>query len=165
MTTPISFSCTKKQGEWVELQFLARATGHGFTVSKPWGDSTPYDFVLECNRTYHRVQVKSTSIRSKGTYECIINNTVHGRRQYQPGAFDFYAIFVMPENMWYLIPAADVKHQTAVCMNPRNPKNRYIRYLEAWHLFREPLKENSAQVSGNTASPQNSERNDTSYVM
>ena len=29
----------KKRGEWVEMQFMARAAQHGLTVSRPWGDS------------------------------------------------------------------------------------------------------------------------------
>ena len=51
----------KKRGEWVELQFLARATAHGLTVSKPWGESNAYDCVVESHGKFHRVQVKSTS--------------------------------------------------------------------------------------------------------
>jgi hypothetical protein len=106
MTTTISFRSPKKQGEWVELQFLARATGQSFTVSKPWGDSTAYDFVVECNRRFHRVQVKSRSTMVGNVYECGINFPAHGKRpRYEPGDLDFFAIFVIPEDLWYIIPA------------------------------------------------------------
>ncbi|MFZ0292787.1 MAG: hypothetical protein WAL52_04235 [Candidatus Sulfotelmatobacter sp.] len=37
------FRTFKERGEWVELQFMARAVGGGFKVSKPWGDSSAYD--------------------------------------------------------------------------------------------------------------------------
>ncbi len=34
----------KLQGEVVELRFLARAAELGLRISKPYGDSAPYDF-------------------------------------------------------------------------------------------------------------------------
>jgi hypothetical protein len=37
------FSNFKQRGEWVELQFMARAARLRFAVSKPWGDTLPYD--------------------------------------------------------------------------------------------------------------------------
>ena len=51
----------KKRGEWVELQFVARAAHHGLTVSKPWGDTARYDFIVEHGGRFQRVQVKSTT--------------------------------------------------------------------------------------------------------
>jgi hypothetical protein len=121
----------------VELQFLARATAHGFTVSKPWGDSTPYDFVVECGRVFHRVQVKSTTTFRTTAYPCAINDIVGAtrKRRYAPGDFDFYAIYLVPEDLWYLIPAAAVQRKRAIGLNPRHPRSRYFRYLEAWHLL------------------------------
>ena len=37
----------KRLGEAVEAAFLAKAAMLDFPVSKPWGDSRPYDFVVE----------------------------------------------------------------------------------------------------------------------
>jgi len=137
MNSPVSFRSPKKQGEWVELQFLARATGQGFTVSRPWGDSTPYDFVVECNRAFHRVQVKSTTKFRDTAYECAINDIVGRthRHRYAPGDFDFYAIYLVREDLWYVIPASAVERKRAIGLNPRYRKSRYISYLEAWHLL------------------------------
>lgn len=36
----------KVRGEWVESVFLARAGEEGLTVSKPWGESRRFDFVV-----------------------------------------------------------------------------------------------------------------------
>src|SRR2546423_10400572 len=67
----------KKRGEWVELQFMARAAHHGLTVSKPWGDTARYDFIVEHRGRFQRVQVKSTTScppvrkgRIPGAYMC-----------------------------------------------------------------------------------------------
>ena len=109
-----------------------------FTVSKPWGDSTPYDFVVECNRVFHRVQVKSTTKFRDAAYECAINDIVAAtrRRRYAPGDFDFYAIYLVPEDLWYIIPAASVERKRAIGLNPRYRKSRYFAHLEAWDLLR-----------------------------
>jgi hypothetical protein len=59
---------SKLRGEWVELRFMTRAAEHGVMVSKPWGDSAPYDFMIEHNGRVLRVQVKSTMRIVRGCY-------------------------------------------------------------------------------------------------
>lgn len=49
------------RGEWTEARFMIRACEHGFNVSRPWGGSSRYDFVVELNGQFLRVQVKSTT--------------------------------------------------------------------------------------------------------
>jgi PD-(D/E)XK nuclease superfamily protein len=60
MTLCEGFRTFKERGEWVELQFMARAVRKGFKVSKPWGDSSAYDVGIESGERILRVQVKST---------------------------------------------------------------------------------------------------------
>ena len=182
----------KRRGEWVELQFMARAHAHGLIVSKPWGDSARYDFIVECPTThchpeqaqplsagkrsraskdpgnanrshaasrhssqtretrnekretrFSRVQVKSTFQRlwygrNRGAYMC---NTVSRapyakERSYSAKEIDFFAFFLIPEDLWYIVPIADIADvRFAVQLNPYQPKNKYFRYLEAWHLL------------------------------
>jgi hypothetical protein len=133
------FGNRKQQGEWVEMQFMARAAANGFTVTKPWGDSVRYDFAIELKGKFQRVQVKSTASRDGASYAC---NTVwsapQGRsRKYSPKDIDFFAIFVIPDEAWYILPIAELKRaRSTFYLNPRNPKSRYFRYLEAWHLLK-----------------------------
>src|SRR5947209_17003098 len=49
----------KRLGEATEAAFLAKACTLDFAVSKPWGDSRRYDFVVEFGGTFWRVQVKT----------------------------------------------------------------------------------------------------------
>ncbi len=51
----------KRRGEAAEAAFLARATHLGFSVCIPWGDSNRYDSVVELDRGFLRVQVKSAT--------------------------------------------------------------------------------------------------------
>jgi hypothetical protein len=55
----VGVPAAKRLGEAVEAAFLAKATMLGIGVSKPWGDSRPYDFIVDCGPRYlWRMQVK-----------------------------------------------------------------------------------------------------------
>jgi PD-(D/E)XK endonuclease len=40
----------KELGEFAELAFAFKAAQEGFSISKPYGDSKPYDFVIDNSR-------------------------------------------------------------------------------------------------------------------
>ena len=136
----------KRRGEWVELQFMARAAAHGLTVSKPWGDSARYDFIVEHAGRFHRVQVKSTTMympargNHRGSYMCNTvsrNSDWKNARHYDAAQIDFFAFYIIPEDVWYIVPIAVVRcARFAVSLNPYKRDNKYFRYLEAWHLLK-----------------------------
>ncbi|HYX67757.1 MAG TPA: group I intron-associated PD-(D/E)XK endonuclease [Terriglobales bacterium] len=133
----------KRRGEWVELQFMARAAAHGLTVSKPWGDSARYDFAVEHNGRFSRVQVKSTTRFDTGRYGRVgayICNTVsrapyRKAESYTAKQIDFLAAYIIPEEVWYIVPAA-LLTRFAIALNPHRRDNKYFRFLEAWDLLR-----------------------------
>ena len=125
----------KLRGEWAELLFMTRAAEHGLRVIKPWGDSSRYDFVVETGGRFLRVQVKSTSNRRRKLYACAIQGTA--RRPYTAAEIDFFAIYVIPADCWYIIPievASRVKY--VIGLSPHNPLSPNACYKEAWHLLR-----------------------------
>ena len=124
----------KVRGEWAEMRFMARAAEHGLVVAKPWGESTHYDFAVECEGRFLRVQVKSTMHRISKSYVL----KVHGSQQtpYAKGDFDFLAGYIIPLDLWYIIPAEDAMRGTGnLCVTPDSPKTRYENYREAWYLL------------------------------
>ena len=98
------FRSFKERGEWVELQFMAAAAQRRFAVSKPWGDTKPYDVGIEHEGNYLRVQVKSTTMRSGAGYLCQFHPNHQRKQDYSLKEIDVFAAFVIPENVWYLIP-------------------------------------------------------------
>jgi len=123
----------KLRGEWAELRFMARAAEHGLQVTKPWGETARYDFAVEHEARFVRVQVKSTMFKEKDGYSC----TVRGcRGPYVGDPFDFVAAYLIPEDVWYIIPAAKFEGQGSIGLYPRLKKSKYGRYKEAWHLLR-----------------------------
>jgi hypothetical protein len=131
----------KKRGEWAELQFMARSSQQGLIVSKPWGESAKYDFIVDSCGIVRRVQVKSTyCVKNKSrAYTCNIVCGFNRQGRYNPGEIDFFALLVIPEDAWYIIPFEELRRaRSAVFLNPRDPRNLYAPYLEAWHLLRRP---------------------------
>ena len=57
---------SKRTGELSEAAFLHKAVELGFRVTKPWGDSERYDFVLDSGKRLWRVQIKCTAVERAG---------------------------------------------------------------------------------------------------
>jgi hypothetical protein len=126
----------KRRGEWAELEFIAAAAKRDLRVSKPMGDSASYDAVIEIRGRFVRVQVKSTTcIRPGGCYKCNIRPSTG--RPYKRRDFDFLAVYIIPEDLWYIIPARLVLDgkKIAIMINTTTPTSRWAPYKEAWDLL------------------------------
>jgi len=86
-----------------------------------------------------RVQVKCTLYqRGTGSYCMSINmkDGAKGRRGYAAGTVDFFAIFIIPTDDWYIIPDAVVGDRDAnLYFRPGLKGQKYSEYQEAWHLL------------------------------
>lgn len=123
----------KKRGEWAEAQFLAKAEQYGLTVSKPWGDSSRYDFAIEHQGRFMRIQVKSTLASCYDGYVCTLLS--NGSR-YSTDEVDFFALYVIPVDVWYIIPAEIVSQlKKRIMLAPQRKGHKYERFKEAWDLL------------------------------
>ncbi len=128
-----SFKTCKERGEWAELCFMARAAERGFSVSRPHGDSAAYDVGVEDKGRFLRVQVKSTTFRRKGSYTC---NVVGARRErYSKSAVDFFAVYLVPIDLWYIIPFEVMEKNLSLNLTPRKGC-KFCQYMEGWELMR-----------------------------
>ena len=128
----------KMVGEWVELEFMARAACAGLTVSKPYGDSAPFDFIVGRRTPLHRVQVRGTSAWVKRSYVCRLTHGGVPPVRYDQSDFDFLAAYVIPCEQWYVIPLAAMANvQSAISLYPhvRGSEGRFEKYRDAWHLL------------------------------
>jgi hypothetical protein len=141
----------KKRGEWVESVFVARASERGLPVSKPWGESESYDFVVGRPGKFVGVQVKSTTIENGGGYVCVIRKQ---GKAYTSGSFDFVAAYVVPEDVWYIIPVRDIRGRECMSLCSNSTRNENEKYREAWHLLREAAEVGEArEIEAETAAP------------
>jgi hypothetical protein len=126
----------KRRGEWAESVFIARAGEHGLPVSKPWGDSNSYDCVVGRPGKFVAVQVKCTvaKLESGKGYIC---STCSSHKVYRAGAFDFLAAYVVLEDLWYIIPAREIRGLKSISLCTESGEAKYEQYREAWQLLRE----------------------------
>jgi hypothetical protein len=133
----------KKPPEWVELQFMAAAAQRRFAVSKPWGDIRAYDVGIEHGENFLRVQVKSTIYRCGAGYRCMFKPNYRKKHDYSLKEIDLFAAYVIPEEVWYLIPAVLLlgkrrKSMAMLCpvkVPAKKASYRYESYKENWKML------------------------------
>ncbi len=130
----------KARGELAEARFLARAMGLGLTVSKPFGDSARYDFVVDVGRGHlHRVQVKPAwKLASHGGYQFGASPAqLRGQRArpYRRDDIDFLVAFIAPEDAWFIIPVRVISHCNHLLIPADSGPGPLSFYREAWHLL------------------------------
>ncbi len=151
-----TFKTSKLRGEWVELRFMTRAAELGLMVSKPWGDSAPYDFVLghQTNAYHtdaHPISASNAAAHPKNAHPLDSHNhpsllrvqvksTAHQRGRsfkcnisanpgpYLPGELDFIAAYIIPADTWYILPAHVAAGQIHVMLSPHLPNAKYSPY-------------------------------------
>jgi hypothetical protein len=126
----------KARGEWAELYFMMMAAGQGMKVSRPFG-VTRYDVGVENPQQSLRVQVKSTIHWCKG-HGYGLKLVGSRRKKYEPGTVDFFAILLIPVDVWYIIPFDAIGSlHCSLHFSPANRRQKYGKYREAWHLLKD----------------------------
>ena len=130
------FEPTKKQlGERAQAHVIAKFLEIGYTVLRPYGDSSRYDLVIEdAEGQFWRVQVKSawvekegyvvfatTSLRSRSTN----GRVAYSRAGYQ-GQVDYFAVYSHELRKVYLLPVNEVS-QTRMHLRLAPSKNKQER--------------------------------------
>ena len=126
----IGITTRKRSGEIAEAAFLAKAASLGFGVAKPWGDSERYDFILDSGHRYWRVQIKSTERFAESRYRV---KTSGWKATYTCDEIDFIVVYLVPENLWYIVPIAAAASRKGLFFYPHGGgKGLLEKYREAW---------------------------------
>src|SRR5690349_1541363 len=95
----------KRMGDIGELAFMYRAAMEGIGVARPYGDSHPYDVLVQHGRRLSRVQVKSCFIYEKrrcaGFTVTAATHRRPGKVNYTIDDVDFIAAYVARYEAWY----------------------------------------------------------------
>lgn len=130
-----SHDTRKKFGEQVEAAFLHKVTGLGLSVAKPWGDSERYDLIVDSGRRLWRVQVKSTRYAGERRFSITARGCTEA---YSAEEIDFLAAYIVPLDLWYVVPVKAFAPSTCLRFYPegKNSRGRYEKYREAWGLLK-----------------------------
>jgi hypothetical protein len=128
----------KRKGELAELIFVLTAASHGLLVSKPYGDSAPFDFLVQTGNRAQRVQVKAAFTRSRSGYYFHVG-TGSKHIYYTENDIDILAAYVAPEDIWYILPVQSIHRTTSIVVSPGSSSShrgaKYESYREGWHLL------------------------------
>lgn len=131
----------KEVGALAELKFTLAALENGFSVSKPYLDARKYDFIIESKQgCFNRIQIKSCNTAAKDgsfSFKLLFGNKKDGF--YSKRDIDFFALYVIPENLFFFVPIESVKGVKNVSIYPsENSQSKYSIYRESWHLLELP---------------------------
>jgi PD-(D/E)XK endonuclease len=133
----------KQLGEIAEAEFIAKAVGMGFVVARPWGDSEPYDFIVNPKKSFHfwRVQVKSAHVVGADG-GCSFRAHDHNQRSYSSEDIDALVAYARPMNAWYVMPVRVVEELKSLMLYPESRKlrSRFEKWRESWDVFRRAVR-------------------------
>jgi len=134
---------TKRTGELAEAAFVVKAASLGFAVSKPWGDSERYDFILDAGHRTFRVQVKCTESVNANAYQVQSTYTDGNHKgHYTAADIDVLVGYVLPLDLWYVVPVEALPGSASLRFYPNGSISKRVRfeqYREGWQVFREPV--------------------------
>ena len=135
---------SRERGAWAELYFMVMAMGQGLNVSSPYGGLRPYDVGVESGGRIVRIQVKCTRFEYEKDCYCMsinVKDGVRGRKGYAAGTVDFFAIYIIPTDDWYILPYELIGNRDAnVAFQPVRKAEKYGVYREAWDLLVDACK-------------------------
>jgi len=126
---------SKRKGEVGELAFACAAMERGLRVYEPYGDSAPYDFIIEGRHGFLRVQVRS--VWQKSRFYHIGCMWTSRRKSYSRKDIDLVAAYIAPEKLWYLVPVEAVADRKSIYVWPhsKNSRGLWEKYRERWELL------------------------------
>lgn len=142
---PYNFSM---QGLYGEMAFPLKCLEHGFSVSKPLDPSSPYDFILDNGKELLKIQVKCTATHKKnkqGLYEIELmkrsgNRYNKVKKAYSDNEVDFFAVYLLDINLWYIIPFQAAKGRANLAIRPSYDKSIHNVFKEAWFSLESTIK-------------------------
>jgi hypothetical protein len=129
----------KLMGELGELDFLRKAMGMGMIVSKPWGDSYRYDFVVDSGGRLFRAQVRSTEYRFGARGYAVHASVYVGRKIVGLTAKDIDVIvgYISTRDIWYVVPVKAFVPRKNLWFYPDGSKKgaMFEKYRDAWWVI------------------------------
>jgi len=133
---------TKREGEVAQAAFIHKALKMGLTVLEPFGDSERFDYVVNRMRRFCRVQVRSSQTMSRWKMYSVASCYKINRGKKVPALqvayteddIDFLAVYLVPEDTWYLLPVAALRGRLRLTFHSkdRGKPGPEAEYKEAW---------------------------------
>lgn len=111
-------------------------------MSRPYTSDASYDFITDYNGKLMRVQIKSskTAHQSRGklydnSYKIVCSHGAKSKNMYSKSHCDAIACYIMPLDVFFIIPIKDVKSKT-LNFYPERKDHRFSKYFEFWECLK-----------------------------
>lgn len=130
---------SKDLGQLAEALFQYEAICKNLIISKPFGDNSKYDFIVDNSKTLFKVQVKSTCTkRDNGGYQIKASyGSKTAKTKYTKEDIDILAVLVTDLKIWYFVPVKELSSPVIdVFPERKNSKGKYEKFKDNWNIFR-----------------------------
>lgn len=122
------FNTNKEKGNSALGIAIGYYSSNGYTVSIPLNDTQDYDLIIDKNNSLKKVQVKSTSCKTRyGNYQVALKSCggTKGKTYKTVIETNVEELFILTENLeMYVIPVKNLDNKSTL-----NICNKYKRYL------------------------------------
>lgn len=119
-----------------EIKFIEKCINLKINLSQPIRNTLSYDFIADNGHRLFRIQVKSCLNPSmhgkKNRYRVDVHKgSSKNKRAYLDGSFDYYAIYLSKDDVWYIIPFANLMGYKWANIT-LDKSNKYNSFKENW---------------------------------
>ena len=125
---------SQRVGTIAEVAFVRQCLERSFEPH-PTTTPMPWDFLVTCPSGLHKVQVKCTNGKHGSAYK-VVTGVGHTGKDITSYDVDVFACYVMPIDIWWIIPRKHVGNSQTInlCPSPLS-KAKYKQYQNNWSLF------------------------------
>lgn len=130
---------SKQKGNITELETMLAFLKLGFNVLTPYGDCERYDFVVDANGRFYKIQTKTASTEDDGAsfkFSCRSSNRSNGRinhHKYTKDEIDYFATFF--DGKCYLIPVEECGSDKRLRLFPtKNGETRGVTWAKYYEI-------------------------------
>jgi len=123
--------------EIAELKFRVKAMELGFKTYAPDGKHA-CDVIISWYGKTSKVQIKHTNVlvESKDRFQAKLAKGSKAKLPYEEHEIDFFAVYIFPHDVWYIIPWSEQEGLNACFYPHRDSCGCNEGFIEAWKLLR-----------------------------
>ena len=101
---------TKQMGDLSQAKLELKLLSKGYTILTPRGDNQRYDFVIEKEGEFNRIQCKTGMVRNGNVVFSSCSSSYHrSRRKYTyVGQIEYFGVYCPDNDTCYLISEQDI---------------------------------------------------------
>lgn len=121
---------TKDVGDLNEVLCMSELMKRGLSISIPYGENNPYDFIADYNGSLFKIQCKTgrTVVEGESFLIPLQTTTKNSKISYAHGFRGLVDFIIAPyNNKFYLIPINDITTNTKFQLRFISPKNNQVK--------------------------------------